>query len=336
MQRIALRAANRLKDLLYAPGTARAHLEDARGKVACLLYHRVVDPAEDRFNFLTRGGVPAITPRELASDIAFLAQKDAKFFTFEDLQDGSFPSRGEFGVIVCFDDCFRDNYEAGRAVLEKHGVRGVFFQTSSLVDRRDLLWEHALYWCGRDSVARERLRQLGHRFLDRQHAALMNTRHLITFLREHVPFEHTKTVLQCAADDAGFEWESLQLPGELYPSRQHVRAARLAGHEIGSHGHEHLMRANISARLFEEDLAFSRDALAEILGEAPRSYSFPFSSHLPGDEGICAKFFNMAAIVERGGWIEKDMDPYRIPRFTWPGPARNRLRQRRWLLSGTI
>ena len=96
------------------------------------------------------------------------------------------------------------------------------------------------------------------------------------------------------------------------------------------------MRANISARLFEEDLARSRDALAEILGEAPRSYSFPFSSHLPGDEGICAKFFNMAALVERGGRIGKDMDPYRIPRFTWPGPARNRLRQRRWLLSGTI
>ena len=112
MQRIALRAANRLKDLLYVPGTARAHLEDARGKVACLLYHRVVDPAEDRFDFLTRGGVPAISPRELASDIAFLAQKGAKFFTFEDLQEGSFPSRGEFGVIVCFDDCFRDNYEA--------------------------------------------------------------------------------------------------------------------------------------------------------------------------------------------------------------------------------
>ena len=176
MQRIALRAANRLKDLLYVPGTARAHLEDARGKVACLLYHRVVDPAEDRFNFLTRGGVPAITPRELASDIAFLAQKDAKFFTFEDLQDGSFPSRGEFGVIVCFDDCFRDNYEAGRAVLEKHGVRGVFFQTSSLVDRRDLLWEHALYWCGRDSVARERLRQLGHRVLGWQHASFDEAR----------------------------------------------------------------------------------------------------------------------------------------------------------------
>ena len=63
---------------------------------------------------------------------------------------------------------------------------------------------------------------------------------------------------------------------------------------------------------------------------------YPFSSHLPGDESICAKFFNMAALVERRERIAKDTDPYRIPRFTWPGPARNRLRQRRWLLSGTI
>jgi len=319
------------------PGTARVHLGNARGKVACLLYHRVVDPTEDRFDFLTRGGVPAIAPRELASNIAFLAQKGAKFCTFEDLQDGRFPSRGEFGVIVCFDDCFRDNYETGRAVLEEHGVRGVFFQTSGLVDRRDLLWEHALYWCGRDVANRERLRQLVHRVLDQQRAKSMHLMgDLIAFLREHVLFEHTKAVLQCAADDVAFEWRSLHLPGELYPTRQHVRAARLAGHEIGSHGHEHLMRANISARLFEDDLARSRDVLAQILGETPRSYSYPFSSYLPGDESICAKFFNMAALVERRERITKDIDPYRIPRFTWPGPARNRLRERRWLLSGTI
>lgn len=337
MRRMALRAANRLKDLLYVPGTARVHLKDARGKVACLLYHRVVEPAEDRFDFLTRGGVPAVTPRELTWDVAFLMAKGAKFFTFEELRDGNFPSRDEFGAIVCFDDCFRDTYEAGRAILEKHGVRGVFFQTSSLVDRRDLLWEHALYWCSRNSAVRKHLHQLADRVLERlKPVSPQCTGDLVTFLREHVPFEHTKAVLECAANDASFGWESLQFSGEIYPTRQHVLAASLAGHEIGSHGHEHLMRANISVRLFEKDLARSRDVLAHIVGKAPRSFSYPFSSHLPGDEHICAKLFNMAALVERKERIAKDTDPYRIPRFSWPGPARTRLRQRRWLLTGTI
>jgi peptidoglycan/xylan/chitin deacetylase (PgdA/CDA1 family) len=297
----------------------------------------VVDSAGDPFNFLTRGGVPAIAPRDLASDIVFLLQKQAKFFTFEDLRAGSFPKPREFGVIVCFDDCFRDNYVVGRAVLEARGIRGVFFQTSSLVNRRNLLWEHAIYWCIRNSATSRRLRQLAGSVLERQ--VLTSTKwkgDLIAFLAEKIPFEQAKAVLEHAAADAAFEWDSLQPLGRLYPSREDVRAARLAGHEIGSHGHEHLMRANISVRLFEEDLARSRDVLADILGDAPRSYSYPFSSHLPGDERICAKFFNMAAIVAREERITKDCDPYRIPRFNWPGPARSRLRQRRWLLSGTI
>ena len=214
MQPIMLRVANRLKDLLYVEGTAGVHLEDARGKVACLLYHRVVDPAEDRFDFLTRGGLPAISPRELASDIAFLRQKGAKFFTFEDLRGGSFPSHGEFGVIVCFDDCFRDNYVAGREVLEAHGVRGVFFQTSSLVERNDLLWEHALYWCGRNSATRERLRQVGLRVLNGHCAAsLQCAADPISFLRDDVPYEYAKNVLRCALGDAGFEWAINRVAG---------------------------------------------------------------------------------------------------------------------------
>ena len=96
------------------------------------------------------------------------------------------------------------------------------------------------------------------------------------------------------------------------------------------------MRVNISPSLFESDLSRSRELLTDILGEAPGSYSYPFSSHLEGDEDMCAKFFKMAAIVVQRERITKEMNSYRMPRFTWPGPARNWLRQRRWLLSGTI
>jgi peptidoglycan/xylan/chitin deacetylase (PgdA/CDA1 family) len=294
-----------------------------------------VDPLEDRFEFLTQGGVPAISPEELNSDITFLSKNGARFFTFEDLQEGRFPSFGEFGVILSFDDCFRDNYVMGRAVLEAQGVRGVFFQTSSLVDRRDLLWEHALYWYARDHPSRERLRQIGCEVLIGEHAASMReTNEPISFVRNQLPFEETLKVLQSAARDPKLKWE-MELPEELYPSRNHLRTARMAGHEIGSHGHEHLMRRNISLRLFEDDLVRSRDSLADILGAVPFSYSYPFSSHLAGDERICAKFFNLAAVVERRR-IGKDTDRFKIPRFTWPGPARNRLRQRRWLLSGSV
>ena len=76
--------------------------------------------------------------------------------------------------------------------------------------------------------------------------------------------------------------------------------------------------------------------LTDILGEAPASYSFPFSNFGPGDAEICHTLFDVVATVERKRVIERPADRVLAPRFTWPGPARNSFRKRRWLLTGTI
>ena len=38
----------------------------------------------------------------------------------------------------------------------------------------------------------------------------------------------------------------------LYPSAAHLRRAREAGHELGSHGHQHVPRCSISPEAFEQ------------------------------------------------------------------------------------
>ena len=129
-------------------------LRRRRGRITCLVYHRVVDANNDRYSFITRGGVPAIDPAELASDLAYLKRNGTRFLTFDDLRAGEFPSEREWGVIVTFDDCFHDNYAQGIEVLSTLGIKAVFFQTSGLVDGQELIWEHQLYWYSRsDQVA---------------------------------------------------------------------------------------------------------------------------------------------------------------------------------------
>jgi peptidoglycan/xylan/chitin deacetylase (PgdA/CDA1 family) len=331
------RLANRALDLIYFPGCARLTLPPRRGRVACLLYHRVVTADNDPYSFLTRGGVPAIDPDELSSDLAYLQRNGARFMTFDDIRSGQFPSDNEWGIIVTFDDCFDDNYTLGIQVLSAFGVKAVFFQTSGLIDGQELIWEHQLYWYNRnDKVAARFLVFVNDVLSSVGIAPLANQHELVHKLREQIPFAVTAYILKEASAEAALNVPAPMSPGGLYPTADQIRSARRAGHEIAAHGHLHLKRANIPAALFLSDLVRSKAVLTGILGHAPASYSFPFSNFGPQDIDTCRMHFDVVATVERKRLIERPTDRFLAPRFTWPGPARNRFRKRRWLLTGTI
>src|SRR5262249_24395909 len=137
-------------------------------------------------------------------------------------------------------------------------------------------------------------------------------------LREQIPFAVTADILKKASTDAVLTDSMPQLPGRLYPTAEQVRGARRAGHEIGCHGHLHFKRANIPVALFRSDLEHSKAELTDILGEAPASFSFPFSDFGPGDAKICRMLFDVAATVERKRVIKHPADGVLAPRFAWP------------------
>jgi peptidoglycan/xylan/chitin deacetylase (PgdA/CDA1 family) len=331
------RLANRALDIAYFPGCAWLTSRQRRGYVACLLYHRVVMPSKDPYSFLTRGGVPAIDPDELASDLSYLKRNGALFLTFDDLRSGRFPSEREWGIIVTFDDCFYDNYTQGLEVLSTLGIKAVFFQTSGLVDAHELIWEHQLYWYSRNDQVTAQFHRLVNPVLASMGlATIAHQNDVVHTLREKIPLAITADILKTASKDPELTGSMPQLPGRLYPTAEQVRGARRAGHEIGCHGHLHFRRANISTAFFRSDLERSKSVLTDILGEAPSSYSFPFSDFGRGDAEVCRMLFDVAATVERKRVIERSADRVTAPRFTWPGPAKNRFRKRRWLLTGTI
>src|ERR1041385_5963481 len=305
------RIANRSRDALFIAPLDALWSGDMRGKVTCLLYHRVGEPAGA---FLARGGSPVITPREFARDLDLLRGLGAMFMTFEDLRHGRFPNRDQIGVIISFDDCFASNYTIGLEVIERAGVKATFFQTTGLVDANELLWEHELYWHTRDD----------------EHAARFAAS--VEHLREEVAPEVLAPLLAAARDDPAAMSEAARA---LYPTSDQLRAARRKGHEIGSHGHHHYKRVNISAETFESVLRTSAERLEAILGERAGAFSYPFNSYVDGDAAICARHFAQAVTVDKKR-ITRDSDPFSLPRFTWPGPSRNAMRQRRWILTGRI
>ncbi|WP_254947625.1 hypothetical protein [Cyanobium sp. N.Huapi 1H5] len=158
------RAVNRAADLLFLPPLDRLWLRRLRGKVLCLLYHRVDEPGREPF--LDRFGVPPIPAEELAAELGVLQRRGARFLTYADLRAGRFPAGSDFGVIVSFDDGLRCNYEQGMDVLQSLGIPAVFFQSTAMHAGGELVWEHALYWYGAHPSLAPRLEELAHQRLD--------------------------------------------------------------------------------------------------------------------------------------------------------------------------
>ncbi|MCP9834523.1 MULTISPECIES: polysaccharide deacetylase family protein [unclassified Cyanobium] len=325
------RVANRAADLLFLPPLDRLWRRRLRGNVLCLLYHRVDQPG--RVPFLDRFGVPPIPPAELAAELGFLQRRGARFLTYADLRAGRYPSSNEFAVIVSFDDGLRCNYEEGLEVLEGLGVPAVFFQSSGMLAGGGLVWEHALYWYGAHPSLVTQLAVLA-----QQRLALpadLRDGPLIARLRDATPVAQVQGLLAELAERWDTSAELAAAANLLYPSEAHLHRARDAGHELGSHGHRHVPRCNISAAEFEQELVRSSAVLARVLGEAPQSFSYPFNSHLPGDAQICGRHFRQVATVD-GALLTPSTPALALPRFTWPGPHPNRLRRRRWLWTGTL
>jgi peptidoglycan/xylan/chitin deacetylase (PgdA/CDA1 family) len=325
------RVANRAADLLFLPPLDRLWRRRLRGKVLCLLYHRVDQPG--RVPFLDRFGVPPIPPGELAAELGFLQRRGARFLTYADLRAGRFPSAEEFGVIVSFDDGLRCNYEEGLEVLAALGVPAVFFQSSGMLAGGVLVWEHALYWYGTHPTLAPRLAELARQRL--KLPAELEGAALIARLRDGTPVARVQDLLAELAERWGTAGELAAAAEHLYPSEAHLIRARDAGHELGSHGHHHVPRCNISPATFEQELVRSSAVLSRVLGEPPQSFSYPFNSHLPGDDQICGRHFRQVATVD-GALLTASTPALALPRFTWPGPHPNRLRRRRWLWTGTL
>jgi peptidoglycan/xylan/chitin deacetylase (PgdA/CDA1 family) len=256
----------------------------------------------------------------------FLQGQGARFMSFAELLRGDFPSADEFGVIVTFDDGFRDVYENALPVLDSLRIPGTVFQCSAMVDSDELIWEHALYYCWRTARLRSELLAL----LDM--SGKVGDAGLLQHVRERIPLPTLEAALAEVLSGKPAN-ERQALARKLYPRSGQLRDAVAAGHAVGSHGHRHYLRASISAGQFDDELATSRAALAAATGQGTDLFSWPFNSRSPGDREICARHFRVAATVD-GFPLRRGFDFLELPRINWPGEFPNALRRRRWLWTG--
>jgi peptidoglycan/xylan/chitin deacetylase (PgdA/CDA1 family) len=270
-----------------------------------------------------------VSVAELSSDIGLLKSFGAVFTTLRDWWSEPGRFAGRFTVVMCFDDCYRGTYENGLPLLEKENVPAVLFQTSGMIVPNETVWEHKLLKImelsarqGTFSQVDFALQKLGGSRKDPV-VSLLN--------RPKLRIQGELAALAEACGDGVVDKEVRS----RYPTAEHLQAAVEQGHELASHGAGHWARGQLTDLEFCEDLADSKETLAVCCGQEITSYSFPYGDHRAGDDRLCSRYFQRCGTTEYGSHHYNDT-AFFVRRNSWPGPARNKLRQRRWLLSGRI
>jgi len=319
------RIGNRLKDLLFMSAFLPAWRVKLNGKAMVYLYHRIGDLGDHAF--LDQGYSPITSVDEFRSDIQTLKSLGAHFIRFSDLSTCDFDPT-KFYVVICADDGFTSNYEAGQRICNEEGIPQTIFQCSAMVSTSVLIWEHQLYLLSYD----ERFSQEFTTFLNGN----TNWPESCEQIRKCIhPNEIIATIEQYLLMKPEVALIFKELAKELYPQNSHLQTAVCEGHEVASHGDSHYQRSVISQEELIVELETSLKKLKKASSQEVTAFSHPFNSYISGDVNIINRYYSMVATVD-GGSIDKTTNMMAIPRNTFPGAAKNKLRQRRWLLTGHI
>lgn len=240
------------------------------------------------------------------------------------------------GVILTFDDGFKDHYTYVLPELRKRGLWGIFYIPTNPYTNRDFLDVHKIHlligkwgaekiFTAMRSLVREEMMTHSHvedfktltykPFNDDEYVNTIK-RILNYFLGEEYRAGVTNALIK------EFLPEAEKLFDDFYLSKQEIVALRDAGMVIGSHSHSHVVMSKLTPEKQKKDIATSFQILEGLAGKLEiRTFCQPYGGFLSFTDDTerileelgCAFSFN----VEPRDIKEKDMRTRRqaLPRY---------------------
>lgn len=233
--------------------------------------------------------------------------------------------RGRSMVALSMDDGYRDNVEVLLPLLRARGASATVYLESRPLDERRVNWTHLFFWIlGRIDAA-----QLVERYVARSADEVARRRLEEALAAGGDAAYQLKRVLKYEADQADcaatlssiFEelgGDEAQLCEELYMDWEGARTLRDGGVELGGHTVHHWVLAGCDERTQERELVEGRAALERALGEAPRSFAYPFGRRWDWNDAsrqaVRRAGFNTATTTHAGTNLA-GADPTRLARI---------------------
>jgi peptidoglycan/xylan/chitin deacetylase (PgdA/CDA1 family) len=229
-------------------------------------------------------------------------------------------------ILVTFDDGYKDNHEVVLPILERHGVKAVFFvATHYLTHRRVFWWDRINYL-----LKTSRRRGIRISYPSEMELALDAANRAASIdlalrvVKDRVGLD-LERFLEHVAEAADVPWTDeldRRLAERLLMTWDEVRRLRRAGMEVQSHTRTHRGLQTLSEAELRSELKGSRDDLERELDTTVHAISFPFGHRLGGRDDIREQLgelgyklgFTNATGTHRVG---RTIDPYDIRRIAF-------------------
>jgi peptidoglycan/xylan/chitin deacetylase (PgdA/CDA1 family) len=230
-------------------------------------------------------------------------------------REGTLPRRA---VAITFDDGYADNAELALPILLRQELTAAFFVATSFLDG-GRMWNDTIIETVRRAPARVDLEDLGGGTLEldgAQSRAAAATRLVRAW--KHLPPPERQSRVDELARRAG-----VHPPTDLMMRSDQVQALARAGMTVGSHTVTHPILAKIDDDEAEGEMRESRTRLESITGTPVTLFAYPNGrlgdDYEPRHAEIARRVGFELALSTDPGMVERDSDPYRLPRFgPWP------------------
>lgn len=299
------------------------------GHAVVLRYHRVAGTAEEP--------VPlAVTPEEFEGQLRFLKARCRVVRPSEvarAIAEGRPLPRNT--VAITFDDGYEDNATAALPLLQKHGLAAAFFVTAGWIGTDRMMWWDTLHEvvlqaaeerrtvcgpCG--DVLRAVASALAAADLSEPAGRQQVEQELVGALRSlNRPADELGVLVGRLARALALPEPGLE--GYRPMTWEQVRQLRAAGMEIGSHLMTHARLATLPEKQAHDELAHSKQAIEEHLGEPIGSLAYPAGSYNDGVVAAAAEVGYTAGFTTDTGPVRPGDPPLALRRIgVWGGGYR--------------
>jgi len=276
-------------------------------------YHRVGDGAASSFD----RALWSASCDEFDEQVAYL-KRHFDIVSSNDLDD-LFEDPKRRGVMITFDDGYRDNFELAYPVLQRHDVPATFFITSGFLDERHVSWWDEIAWM----VNYSKTVELNSPVFDDAPLSLEKSERretIETLLRKFKTLSdmETELFLSTLAIESGAGRCPDDIAKDVWMTWDMVRTMDQNGMEIGGHTVSHPVLSRCTEEVQRDEINSSKARIEAEIGHEIHAFSYPVGqrdSFTPMTKQLLAQAGYNWGFSFFGGFCDGDQhDHFDMPR----------------------